>query len=88
MATTASTALALEARDGILGFFALLNYFTCEQRGYDYENPCSRQEFEQYNHPVLFGLASVALGIFPALLLIFTVNIKELKKKKSKASSS
>ena len=85
MATTVTTSLAIQARDGIVGFIALLNYFTCEQRGYDYENPCSRQEFEQYDHPVLFGLGTVGLGIFPALLLIFTVNIKELKKKKFKA---
>ena len=54
-------------------------YFECELPGIDPENPCDRSRFEALLHPVLTSLSYILLGMFPAINLIFAVNVKELK---------
>ncbi len=56
-------------------------YFICESTGIDPDDPeeCDRSEFEQYRTPELVTCAYVLVGIFPAVNLIFAVNIKEYK---------
>ena len=60
---------------------ALLEYMHCEATGVDPENPCNRASFEELMYPGLTTLASVITGIYPAVNLIFAVNIGELKQK-------
>ena len=55
-------------------------YFLCEAAGVDPENPCDRSGFEdRVVGPILISLTSTLLGLLPAVNLIFTVNIAELK---------
>ena len=57
------------------------NYFLCEALGVDPENPCDKSVFEdRVAGPVVISLISALLGLLPAVNLIFTVNITDLKK--------
>ena len=60
---------------------ALLEYWQCEATGVDPKNPCNRASFEELMYPGLTTLASVLSGIYPAVNLIFAVNISDLKQK-------
>ena len=55
----------------------IVEYFGCESLGP--EEPCDRSGFEAQLHPVLDCLSYMLLGLFPAVNLIFAVNVKELK---------
>ena len=68
-------------RNSGLLVYARLQYWQCEATGVDPENPCNRAPFEEQTHPALTTLAYVLLWIFPAVNLIFAVNISELKEK-------
>lgn len=57
----------------------IFSYFICEKKGYDPDCPCSRSEFERFNYPTLTAFAYVTLALFPMCLLVFIVNIQELK---------
>ncbi len=56
-------------------------YFICESGGIDPDDPeeCDRSEFDQYRTPELVTCSFALLCIFPAVNLIFAVNIKEYK---------
>ena len=73
------TGFTVSLRSSGLYIGALLEYMQCEATGVDPENPCSRASFEEQTYPGLSTLAYVLLWIFPAVNLIFAVNISELK---------
>ena len=60
---------------------ALINYFICEGRGNDPNNPCDRNTFRQYSNPELTTISFVLINIFPVINLVYAVNIKEMKEK-------
>jgi len=55
---------------------ALLQYFSCEQGGY---NACYREDIEKLTHPFTSALSYVLLCLFPFVNLIYIVNIEECK---------
>ena len=56
-------------------------YFLCEAAGVDPENPCDRSGFEDLTvSPIVISLTAALLGLLPAVNLIFTANITDLKK--------
>ena len=75
------TGFTVSLRSSGLYIGALLEYMQCEATGVDPENPCNRASFEEQTYPGLTTLAYVLLWIFPAVNLIFAVNISELKEK-------
>ena len=62
---------------------AIKEYWQCEAIGIDPDRPCInlRASFEELTYPGLYVLGYLIFGLFPAVNLIFVVNIKELKKK-------
>ena len=68
--------LALKNDDAI--FDATDDYFLCEGQGVNHNSPC-RRSFEQYNSPVVLALSLSILSLYPLYVLIFVVNIRELK---------
>ena len=59
----------------------LSNYFTCETRGNDPNNPCDRNTFRQLAIPWLTVVSLVLIYMLPAINLVYALNIKELKEK-------
>ena len=68
-------------RNNALFVDARLDYWQCEATGVDPENPCNRASFEELMYPGLAILASVLTQIFPAVNLMFAVNMSDLKQK-------
>ena len=60
---------------------ALAEYWQCEIAGVSPENSCDRESFEQFTSPGLTAVSFILMGIFPAVNLIFAVNIREIKQK-------
>ena len=56
-------------------------YFACEGRGRDPDNPCDRNNFQQLAYPGVATTSNVLLGLFPAVNLLYVLNIRELKDK-------
>ena len=59
----------------------LLNYFACEGRGNDPNNPCDRNTFGQYLNPEVTTISFFLIEIFPVINLVYALNIVELKEK-------
>ena len=55
------------------------HYFLCESPGMDPDSPCDRSGFENFSYPILTLFGYILLGLFPAVNLIFAVDIRELK---------
>jgi len=79
----ALTTFTLTTRNGTLAADAVADYWQCEITGVDPENPCDRLRdlFEALTYPGLTSVSYFLLGIFPAVNLIFVVNIAEIKQK-------
>ena len=60
---------------------AITEYWRCETAGVDPMCNRLRASFEEQTNPGIITLAYVLLWIFPAVNLIFAVNISELKQK-------
>ncbi len=77
----ALTAFTLSVKDNEIVAHEYETYFLCESKGIDPNNPdeCDRSGFEQYQTTGLTVCGYILVGIFPAVNLIFVVNIKELK---------
>ena len=73
------TGLAIFIRNAGLFEDAIREYWQCEATGVDPENPCNRASFEEMTDPGLIAFAQIILWIFPAVNLIFVVNINDLK---------
>jgi len=79
----ALTSFTVFTRNGALFGDAVADYWQCEITGVDPENSCDRlkDSFEALTYPGLTSVSYILLGIFPAVNLIFAVNIKEIKQK-------
>ena len=77
----ALTSFTIETRNSEPFMEALINYFICEGRGNDPNNPCDRNTFRQYSNPELTTISFVLINIFPVINLVYAVNIKEMKEK-------
>ena len=58
----------------------LVTYFTCESRGHDADNPCSRSGFENLVNPGLTAITIVLIGLLPVSSSIFVVDYQYMKK--------
>ena len=57
----------------------LVTYFTCESRGHDADNPCSRSGFENLVNPGLTAITIVLIGLIPVSSSIFVVDYRYIK---------
>ena len=79
----ALTAFTITTRNGTQFADAVADYWRCEIAGVDPENSCDglRTSFQQLSYPGLTSASYILLGIFPAINLIFAVNVTEIKQK-------
>jgi len=79
----ALTAFTIFTRNSTQFSDAIAEYWLCESTGVNPENTCDRlrESFQQLSYPGLSAVSYVLLGIFPAVNLIFAVNVKEIKQK-------
>ena len=75
------TSFTIATRNSELLAEHLLNYFACEGRGNDPNNPCDRNTFRQLTYPWLTAVSIVLIHMLPAINLVYALNIKELKEK-------
>ena len=75
------TTFTIITRDSELFVEELSNYFACEGRGNDPNNPCDRNTFRQLTYPWLTVVSFVLIFMIPAVNLVYVLNIKELKEK-------
>ena len=61
----------------------LLDYFACEQGGYDLENSvtCDRSTFHQFAHLEVITTGFVLLSLFPTVALVYALNIRMCRQK-------
>ena len=57
---------------------AVNDYILCEAVGY-VSGKCSREEFEQYTHPILNTLFHIIYFLLPVVNLLFAINCRILK---------
>ena len=57
----------------------LITYFTCESRGHDADNPCSRSGFENLLNPGVATIAFVLIMLVPVSSSIFVVDYQYMK---------
>jgi len=77
------TTFTITTQNATLLADAVADYWQCEITGVDPENSCDRLRdlFEALTYPGLTSVTYFLLGIFPAVNLIFAVNIEEIKQK-------
>ena len=75
------TTFTIATRNSELFVEELLNYFACEGKGNDPNNPCDRNTFRQLSYPWLSAVSFVLLYVLPFVNLVYVLNIKELKEK-------
>ena len=78
LVAVALTAFTLSTKNLPLLAAALLNYFSCEQGGYDPEAPCRRSDFGDIT--AFSTLSHILVGLLPIVNLVYVLNFKELKK--------
>ena len=85
MGVVALTAFTVNtrSRNGKLFVDAIAAYWLCETAGLNPENSCDRlrDSFQQMSNPGLTSTSYILLGIFPAVNLVFAVNVREMKQK-------
>ena len=54
-------------------------YFLCEQRGHDPENPCSRFEIIRYGFSWVSARSYIIIAAYPTVNHIYAVKIKRVK---------
>ena len=59
---------------------SVFDFFLCEQRGHDPENPCSNADINRLSFPSVTTLSYIILGLFPVAILVYALNINEIKK--------
>ena len=79
----ALTAFTIFTRNSRLSADSVAEYWQCEIAGVNPENSCDRlrDSFQQLSYPGLTAVTIVLLGLFPAVNLMYAVNIKEIKQK-------
>ena len=83
LGVVAFSAFTVTTRNGTLFATAIAAYWRCESAGLNSENSCDglRDSLRQLTNPGLASASYILLGIFPAVNLIFAVNVKEIKQK-------
>ena len=83
LATISLTAFTVTTRNAGQFAAAVADYWRCELTGVNSENPCDelRGSFRELTYPELTSFSYILMGIFPAVNLVFAVNISELKQK-------
>ena len=81
LTAVAFTSLTLRLRSSELFAEQLSNYFVCEERGNDPNNPCDRNTFRQLTFPWWSVVSFALIFLLPAVNLVYALNIKELKEK-------
>ena len=83
MITTVITLVAFSDFSGKAGMFEseVSRYFQCELLGHDPLNPCDRSRFENIVSPALIVLSIAFYGMLPAVNLVFTISIQDMRKK-------
>ena len=76
---TGLTAIVLATRDSTFFFTNLFKYFSCEAFGHDPEMPCDPNTFRQYTHTGILAAAHILVMLFPAINLLYVLNVKELR---------
>ena len=56
-------------------------YFACEGQSHDANQPCDRSNFEELTYPIVFCISLALIGLFPAVNLVYALNVQELKEK-------
>lgn len=59
---------------------SLLEYFSCEQKGHDPNNPCSQYDINRLGFPSATLISYIIFGLFPAVILVYAINVQEMKK--------
>ena len=83
LGVVALSGFTVTTRNGTLFANAIAAYWRCESAGLNSENSCDglRDSLRQLANPGLTSASYILLGIFPAVNLIFAVNVKEIKQK-------
>ena len=81
LSVVALTGVTIPLRNSELLANALTEYWQCETAGVDSLCNRLRASFEEQTNPGIITVSYVLLWIFPAVNLIFAVNISELKQK-------
>ena len=81
LSVVALTGVTIPLRNSELLANALTEYWQCETAGVDPLCNRLRASFEEQTNPGIITVSYVLLWIFPAVNLIFAVNISELKQK-------
>ena len=79
LAVIALLAFTMTIRDGERFTVEILNYFECERKGHDPDNPCDTSGYTRVLHVGLTSLSYILLGLFPMVNFTFVVNVRELK---------
>lgn len=79
----ALTGFTVTTRNGALFAAAIAEYWRCEIAGVSPQNSCDRQResYQQLTYPGLSAASFLLIGIYPAVNLVFAVNVRETKKK-------
>lgn len=77
----ALTALTLTIRDAPQFATQLFAYFACEALGHNPEMPCDPNTFRQHTHHEISTVALIFVTLFPAINLVYIINVGELREK-------
>ena len=74
--------LSISIRDSDIILDKLLNYFTCQARGYSASNTCytEYEELDSYLKPELNSATYFFLGLVPWSNLLFAIQVSDIKK--------
>ena len=75
------TSFTLDMRNSKPFAEQLRSYLVCEAAGHDPSAPCDQSGFEQLAYPGVFIVAYALLSLFPAVNLVYAVNVAELRAK-------
>ena len=83
MGVVALSAFTVTTRNSRKFADAIAEYWRCETAGVNPENSCDRLRdlFQPLANPGLTSASYILLGIFPAVNLVFAVNVREIKQK-------
>ena len=79
------TSFTLDMRNSKPFTEQLRSYFVCEAAGHDPSAPCDQSGFEQLAYPGVFIVAYALLSLFPAVNLVYAVDVAELRAKCGKS---
>jgi len=79
LSSIALTAFTLTARNIDNLVTNIIDYFLCEKDGFDPDHSCRQDLNVTIDNVTIVTLSYVLLAMFPAVNLIYVINVKELK---------